>query len=288
VPFTGSGTEESIASITRDDLVAFKDTWLRPDNARIFVAGDATLEEITPLLERAFRDWEAPNTSQPTKNVAEVALPAAPRVILIDKPGSPQSFILAGHVAPGLGSDRDLAIEAMNDVLGGTFTARVNMNLREDKGWAYGAQTALQSARGPRPFLVYAPVQTDRTGDSLAELIRELESITTTRPVAADEMGRVIAGSTRELPGQFQTAGAVLTSLITSARYGRPLDYAATLTQRYEALRLQDLNGAATEVVHPRSLIWVIVGDLDLIRSQVEALGLAPVEIWNDDGEPVT
>jgi zinc protease len=288
VPFTGSGTEESIASITRDDLVAFKDTWLRPDNARIFVVGDATLEEITPLLERAFRDWEAPNTSQPTKNVAEVALPAAPRVILIDKPGSPQSFILAGHVAPGLGSDRDLAIEAMNDVLGGTFTARVNMNLREDKGWAYGAQTALQSARGPRPFLVYAPVQTDRTGDSLAELIRELESITTTRPVAADEMGRVIAGSTRELPGQFQTAGAVLTSLITSARYGRPLDYAATLTQRYEALRLQDLNGAATEVVHPRSLIWVIVGDLDLIRSQVEALGLAPVEIWNDDGEPVT
>jgi zinc protease len=288
VPFTGSGTEESIASITRDDLVAFKDTWLRPDNARIFVAGDVTLEEITPLLERAFRGWEAPNTPRPAKNVAQVALAAAPRVILIDKPNSPQSFILAGHVAPGLGSDRDLAIEAMNDVLGGTFTARVNMNLREDKGWAYGAQTVLQSARGPRPFLVYAPVQTDRTGDSLAELIRELESITTTRPVAADEMGRVIAGSTRELPGQFQTASAVLTSLITSARYGRPLDYAATLTQRYEALRLPDLNGAATEVVHPRSLIWVIVGDLDEIRAQVEALGLAPIEIWNDDGEPVT
>lgn len=289
VPFTGSGTEESIASITRDDLVAFKDTWLRPDNARIFVAGDVTLEEITPLLERAFRGWEAPNgPPRPAKNIAEVALAAAPRVILIDKPGSPQSFILAGHVAPGLGSDRDLAIEAMNDVLGGTFTARVNMNLREDKGWAYGAQTVLQSARGPRPFLVYAPVQTDRTGDSLAELIRELESITTTRPVAADEMGRVIAGSTRELPGQFQTASAVLTSLITSARYGRPLDYAATLTQRYEALRLPDLNGAATEVVHPRSLIWVIVGDLDEIRAEVEALGLAPIEIWNDDGEPVT
>jgi zinc protease len=288
VPFTGSGTEESIASITRDDLVAFKDTWLRPDNARIFVVGDVTLAEMTPLLERAFRGWEAPNTPQPTKNVAEVELSAAPRVILIDKPNSPQSFILAGHVAPGLGSERDLAIEAMNDVLGGTFTARVNMNLREDKGWAYGAQTVLQSARGPRPFLVYAPVQTDRTGDSLAELVRELESITTTRPVGADEMSRVIAGSTRELPGQFQTAGAVLTSLITSVRYGRPLDYAATLTERYEALRLPDLNGAATDIVHPRSLIWVIVGDLDEIRPQVEALGLAPIEIWNDDGEPVT
>jgi zinc protease len=287
VPLTGSGTEESIASITRDDLVGFKNTWLRPDNARIFIAGDTTLAEITPLLERAFRDWDAPSTVRPTKNVADVPLPRSPRVILIDKPNSPQSFILAGHVAPGLGSDRDLAIEAMNDVLGGNFTARVNMNLREDKGWAYGAQTVFQNAKGPRPFLVYAPVQTDKTGDSLAELIKELESIKSDRPVTDDEMARVIAGSTRELPGQFQTASAVLASLITSARYGRPLDYAATLTERYQALKLSDLE-AATDVVSPRSLIWVIVGDLGQIRSQVEALNIAPLEIWNDDGQPAS
>jgi zinc protease len=287
VPLTGSGTEESIASITRDDLVGFKNTWLRPDNARIFIAGDTTLAEITPLLERAFRDWDAPSTVRPTKNVADVPLPRSPRVILIDKPNSPQSFILAGHVAPGLGSDRDLAIEAMNDVLGGNFTARVNMNLREDKGWAYGAQTVFQNAKGPRPFLVYAPVQTDKTGDSLAELIKELESIKSDRPVTDDEMARVIAGSTRELPGQFQTASAVLASLITSARYGRPLDYAATLTERYQALKLSDLE-AATDVVSARSLIWVIVGDLGQIRSQVEALNIAPLEIWNDDGQPAS
>jgi zinc protease len=287
VPFTGSGTEESIASITRDDLVEFKEMWLRPDNARIFIAGDTTLAEITPLLERAFRDWDTPSAPRPTKNVADVPLPSSPRVILIDKPNSPQSFILAGHVAPGLGTDRDLAIEAMNDVLGGNFTARVNMNLREDKGWAYGAQTVFQNAKGPRPFLVFAPVQTDRTGDSLAELIRELESIKNDRPVSDEEMGRVIAGSTRELPGQFQTASAVLSSLITSARYGRPLDYAATLTERYEALQLSDLE-AATEVVSPRSLIWVIVGDLRQIRTQVEALNIAPLEIWNDDGQPAS
>jgi zinc protease len=287
VPFTGSGTAQSIASIARDDLVAFKDTWLRPDNAQVFIAGDVTLAEITPLLERAFRGWSAPNATKPVKNITNVALPSSPRVILIDKPGSPQSFILAGHVAPGLGTERDLAIEAMNDVLGGTFTARVNMNLREDKGWAYGAQTILQNAKGPRPFLVYAPVQTDRTGDSLAELIRELESIKTSRPVGQEEMSRVIAGSTRELPGQFQTAGAVLNSLITSARYGRPLDYAASLTERYEALQLADLNSAADDIVQPRSLIWVIVGDLAQIRSQVEALEIAPIEIWNDEGQPV-
>ena len=188
---------------------------------------------------------------------------------------------------PGLGTERDLAINAMNDVLGGSFTARVNMNLREDKGWAYGARTITQNAMGPRPFLVYAPVQTDRTGDSLAELIRELETIKTTRPITEDEMARVIAGSTRELPGQFETAGSVLGSLISSARYGRPLDYAATLTQSYEALRLNDLQSAAMDIVQPNSLTWIIVGDLEDIRPQVEALDIAPIEIWDVDGQPV-
>jgi zinc protease len=284
VPFTGSGTEESINSIGRDDLAAFHQTWLRPDNATVFVVGDTTLAELTPLLERAFRGWNAPGTALPTKNIADVPLPSGPRVVLIDKPGSPQSTILAGHTAPGLGSDRDLAIEAMNDVLGGTFTARVNMNLREEKGWAYGAQTVLQGANGPRPFLVYAPVQTDRTGDSLAELVRELERIKTTAPISQTEMARVIAGSTRELPGQFETSGAVLGSLMSSARYGRPLDYAATLTERFEALTLADLQSEANAVVHPESLIWVVVGDLSQIRGQVERLGIAPVEIWDDSG----
>jgi zinc protease len=287
VPFTGSGTEESLQSLTRDDLVAFKEDWLRPDNARLFIVGDTTLAEITPLLERAFREWRAPNEPLPTKNVANVNLPSSARVILIDKPGSPQSFILAGHVIPGLGTERDLAIEAMNGVLGGTFTARINMNLREEKGWSYGARTQMPGARGPRPMLVAAPVQTDRTGDSLAELVRELNAIKTAKPIGQPEMARVIAGSTRELPGRYETASAVLGSLVSSALYGRPLDYAATLAERYAALSLEDLQAAANDFVQPASLVWVVVGDLQEIRGQVEALELGPVEIWNDDGERV-
>jgi zinc protease len=212
---------------------------------------------------------------------------AQPRVILIDKPDSPQSFILAGELAPGLGTERDLAIEAMNEVLGGSFTARVNMNLREDKGWAYGARTILQDAKGPRPFLVNAPVQTDRTGDSLAELIRELEAIKSTRPITETELARVIAGSTRELPGRFETSRAVLGSLITSARYGRPLDYAARLTERYESLTLAEVQAAAADIVRPEALTWVVVGDLEQIRGQVEALGIAPIEVWDETGQPV-
>lgn len=287
VPFTGSGTVESITSITQEDLLTFKETWLRPDNARIFVVGDTTLAEITPILERAFQGWQPPSTPLPTKNIGHVERRDSPRMILIDKPNSPQAFILAGHTAPGLGTDRDLAIQAMNNVLGGTFTARINMNLREEKGWAYGARTMLQNAKGDRPFLVYAPVQIDRTADSIAELIRELEAIRTTAPITRDEMQRVILGLTRELPGSFETSGAVLSSLVTSARYGRPLDFAATLTDRYEALTLGELQTAADDIVHPESLVWIIVGDLREIREPVEALGIAPIEIWNDDGEPV-
>ena len=287
VPFTGSGTEESLRSLTRDDLVGFREQWLRPDNARLFIVGDTTLADITPLLERAFRDWRAPDSPRPTKNIAAVDLPGTPRVILIDKPGSPQSFILAGYLIPGLGTERDIAMDAMNGVLGGSFTARINMNLREDKGWSYGARTQMQGARGQRPYLVNAPVQTDRTGDSLAELIRELEGINSTTPIAQGEMERVIAGLTRELPGRFETASSVLNSLVSSALYGRPLDYAATLGERYAALDLDDLQSAARDYVKPSVLTWIVVGDLREIRSQVEALGIGPVEIWNEDGEPV-
>jgi zinc protease len=250
------------------------------------VAVDTTLAEITPLLERAFDDWRGASSPAPTKNVADVSLPAGPRVVLIDKPGSPQSFILAGHVAPGLGTERDITYDAMNYVLGGAFTSRINLNLREEKGWSYGVRTQLAAGRGPRPYLLTAPVQTDRTADSLAELIRELQAIKTSEPVSQDEMGRAVAGLTRTLPGQFETAGAVLSSLMSSARYGRPLDYAATLTERYEALTLADVQ-SATEIVHPEALTWVVVGDLSRIRDEVEELELGPVEIWNDDGERI-
>src|SRR5690606_37821742 len=163
---------------------------------------------------------------------------------------------------------------------------RINMNLREQKGWSYGARTALQSAKGDRPFLVYAPVQIDRTADSIAELIRELEAIKTTAPVTELEMNRVIAQLTRELPGSCETAGSVLGSLVSSASYGRPLDFAAMVTERYVALTLVDLLAAAKDVVQPESLVWVVGGDLGQIREPIETIGIAPFEIWHDDGEP--
>ena len=279
VPFTGSGTTASINSLTRADLVAFHRTWLRPDNATIFVVGDTSLEEMMPELERAFGAWRTPSGDIPAKNIANVARPDKGKVIIFDKPGSPQSLILAGHVAPPTNAPNAIAINAMNDILGGQFTARVNMNLREDKGWAYGAFTFLQGARGQRPYMVYAPVQTDKTIDSVRELIKELNDYKTTRPATADELQRVVLSNTRSLPGAFETSDDVLGSLVSSSRYGRPWNYPATLKAKYEALDGDDIGSAADEVVHPESLIWVIVGDREEIEAGLRGLDLGPVEV---------
>ena len=278
IPFTGSGSEDVVENITRDDLVSFKETWLRPDNGKIFVVGDTTMAEIKPLLERTFGNWRATG-EKPTKNIAEVSLPETARTVIIDRPGSPQSLILAGHVAPPTGADNNIAIESMNEVIGGNFNARVNMNLREDKGWAYGAYTFFQGARGQRPWLVYAPVQTDKTGASIAELKRELSAFLSSAPARSDELQRVKFDNVRSLPGQFETSGAVMGSLLSSSRFNRPLNYPETLPEKYDALTVAEANAAAREVIKADRLIWVIIGDAAKIRDEVEAAGIGAVEI---------
>jgi len=279
VPFTGSGTIASVTSLTRADLVKFHETWLRPDNATIFVAGDATMAEIKPALERAFGDWRAPSAPAPAKNIAEVARPAKGRVIIVDKPGSPQTLILAGEVAPPTGAKNNIALGAMNDIFGGQFSARINMNLREDKHWAYGAYTFFQDARGQRPYLVYAPVQTDKTKESLAEIVREMRMFTSTKTATAAELQRTIANNVRSLPGSFETSNDVLGSLTSSSRFGRPWNYPETLKEQYEQLTLREINDAAREVVNPDQLIWILVGDRAKIEAGVASLGLGTLEV---------
>jgi len=132
IPFTGTGTEQDVQAITRDDLVNFKNTWLRPDNATIFVVGDTTLDTIKPMLEKEFGRWKVKG-DKGVKQITEASMPEKGQAIIIDRPGAQQSLILAAHLAPPTGADNNIAINAMNKTLGGAFTARVNMNLREDK-----------------------------------------------------------------------------------------------------------------------------------------------------------
>jgi zinc protease len=208
-------------------------------------------------------------------------------VIILDKPGSPQSMILAGHVSPASGDPASLTIGTMNDVFGGKFTARINMNLREDKGWAYGAYTFMPGAKGQRPYIVYAPVQTDKTKESLAEIIREFSDFLGDRPASQEELDRVIKDNTRSLPGRFETANAVLGSLMSSARYGRDYDYVTTLKTQYEAMTTEALGESAAAVLAPDRLVWLIIGDREKIEAGVRELGIAEVEVWDQDGNPI-
>lgn len=281
IPFTGSGTVESVTEMTRADLIAFHEAWIRPDNATLFVVGDTSLAEIKPLLEKAFGNWKAPTQPKLEKNITSVAPRESSRFIIVDRPGSPQSLILAGHLAPPTGVENNIAIEAMNDILGGQFTARINMNLREDKGWSYGAFSFMQDARGQRPFFLYAPVQTDRTADSVKELVAEVGTYLGDRPATEKELDMAVKNSVRSLPGQFETAGDVLGAMLGNARFGRALDYQESLKDRFGALGLDDVAAAADEVLKPRGMVWMIIGDRAKIEDSIRALDLGPVEIGN-------
>jgi zinc protease len=201
------------------------------------------------------------------------------QIIIVDRPGSPQSLILGGLLAPPTGVDNNIAINAMNDVIGGSFTARVNMNLREDKGWAYGASTILYSAKGQRPYLAYAPVQSDKTALSLAEIVKEFNQFLTDRPATPSELSRVVNNSSRALPGQFETASAVLGSMMRNNTYGRPDNFVETLPQQFRALTIEDVMAAAKQVIHPSAFTWLVIGDAAQIKASLEALELGPVSV---------
>jgi predicted Zn-dependent peptidase len=287
IPFTGSGTVTSITALNVDDMRRFMGAFIRPDNVKVLIAGDTTLEKIIPQLNRVFGDWKPGAGKVPAKNLAKVAAPATSRVYLIDRPGAQQSLILAGSLAPSTKADNNLDIETMNGAFGGTFTSRLNMNLREDKHWAYEAFSFLPDALGQRPFLMYAPVQTDETAPSAAEMLSEARGVIGAHPLKPAEIAKVKDGDVRGLPGEYQTTSAVMGALQDIALYDRPDNWVQTEKARIEALKDPQVQAAAQEVIQPDHLTWVIVGDLKKIESPVRALKLGTVQVLDADGKSV-
>ncbi|HYA94734.1 MAG TPA: pitrilysin family protein [Terriglobales bacterium] len=283
-PLTGSGTAASVQKIERTDLVKFHQVWFRPNNATLVVVGDTTLGEITPKLEKAFASWQAGEI--PSKNVATVQLPPKPVVYIVDKPNAGQTVILAGNVSAPPNAADEIAIRAMNDAIGGNFSARLNMNLREDKHWSYGAFSILWGARAQRPFLTYAPVQTDKTKEALIEINKELREFLTDRPVTAAELARIQANETLRLPGSRETLDAVGTSINSLLKYHWPDDYYDKMAGRIRALKTADLEAEAKQVIHPDRFVWVIVGDRAKIEPGIHELNLGEIRFIDADGNP--
>ena len=282
MPLTGSGTEESVARISRESLIDYHDTWFRPNNATMIVVGDTTMEEIKPKLERLFRKWE-PGTI-PTKNVADVGLRDTEQVYIIDRPDSEQSVIIAGNIAPAVSNSNEIAVETMNEIIGGSFTSRINMNLREDKAWSYGARTLLLGTKAQRPFIAYAPVQTDKTMESMAEIRRELIEYLGDNPATDEEINKVKSNNTLSLPGRWETASAVLRDIGEIVTFDLPDDYWDTYADSVRNVSAGQIGTAADAVIKPENLIWVVVGDRDKIESRIRELELGDITLLDQDG----
>jgi zinc protease len=285
-PWTGSGTEESTARIRRDDLVRFHQTWVKPNHATLVVVGATTMTEIKPKLERLFASWKPGDV--PAKNIATVGQQQRPVVYLIDRPGSLQSLIIAGNIAPPKANPKEVAIETMNGVLGGDFSSRINMNLREDKHWAYGAYTFFRDARGQRPFVAYAPVQTDKTREAVVELDKELRGIVKDRPVQPAELSRAQASLTLTLPGSWETMSALAGSIGNIVTFGLDDRYYDTFADKVRAQTVESVTAVAGEVVHPDQLVWVVVGDRSKIEPGLRELKLGEIRLIDTDGKPVS
>jgi zinc protease len=285
-PWTGSGTEESTEKITRDHLVRFHRDWFKPNHATLIVVGATTMAEIRPKLERTFASWKPGEV--PSKDIATVAQQPRPVVYLIDRPGSLQSLIIAGNVAPPKANPAEVSIQTMNGVLGSDFSSRVNMNLREDKHWAYGAYTFFRDARGQRPFVAYAPVQTDKTKEALIELDKELRGITKDRPIQPDELSRAQASLTLTLPGSWETMAALAGAIGDIVTFGLDDRYYDTFAEKVRAQTVQSLTAAAADVVHPDQLVWVVVGDRSKIEPGLRELKLGEIRLIDTDGRPVS
>ena len=284
-PLTGSGTEETAKAITRDQLEDFHATWYRPNNATLIVVGDTTLAEIEPQMERVFKTWQGGPV--PEKQVRRVDHHPRSQVYLMDRPGSQQSLIFAGHVAPPTSNPDEIALITMNRIIGGSFTSRINMNLREEKHWSYGARTLLLGAKGQRPFIVYAPVQTDKTKESAAEVDRELREYRGDRPATAEELDRAQKAQTLSLPGRWETSGAVGRSIAEIVRYGLADDYYGTFPDKVRALDIPAIQASANDVIRPDQLVWVIVGDLSKIEDGIRGLNLGELNRLDQDGNVI-
>ncbi len=278
-PASGLGTEAAVKALSREDLVRFHQTWVRPDNAVIFAVGDLPLAQLVPLLEARFGNWTRPaGLAKGTKDFAARPPASRSRIILVDRPQSPQSLIVAGTVLPVRGTEDLLTLQAANEVLGGNFLARINTDLRETKGWSYGSYSNVGLREQLVPYTISAPVQADKTGPAIEALIEQVRGFTTSKGVTAAELQRLIYGNTRQLAGQFETSGAVLGALRSNALYRRPDDYWEKIAERYRGMSSQSLDQRARELIDPSKIVWVVVGDAAKVRPQLEKLGL-PIEV---------
>lgn len=285
-PYTGTGYEETVEKLTRDDIVKFYDTWVKPNNATLVITGDVEMKDLKPKLEKSFGKWKKGDVPKIAFN--KPMTNSKNTLYLIDRPESQQSIIIAGHLTEKYGDVSEIALEQMVSILGGDFTSRINMNLREDKHWAYGAGGFVMGAKAERPFIVYAPVQTDKSAKSVTELRKEILEFVTSRPATQEELDKVKTNQILKLPGQWETNSSVNNSVSNLVKYNLPDDYYQKYDSNVRNLSLDDIRSVSKKIVKPNEVNWFMVGDRAKIASTLDELGFDNIIEIDADGDPIT
>lgn len=275
-----AGNDSSVSGLTRERVTGFYGMFYRPNTARLLVVGDVTLDEARQLVTARLGGWTrgaAPNTS-----VGAAPQPAPRTIYLIDKPGAAQSVIRIGHVGPARDTPDYFALQVLNTILGGSFTSRLNQNLRETHGYTYGAGSAFALRRAGGPFVAQASVVTAKTDSSLIEFLKELRRIRDEAAPAAElEKAKqyIILG----LPGEFETTAGAAFRFRDLLVYGLPLDYYGGYVDRINAVSAADVQRVARRYIDPDKLDIVIVGDRGQIEAGIKALNEGPIvyrDLW--------
>jgi predicted Zn-dependent peptidase len=286
------GTAEDIKKFTTDDLRAFYASRFVPGNSTLIVVGDVTADRVVPQLESAFGSWKAAAAAAAAASSPSSAPARARReVYLVDKPEAPQTQIRIGTVGVDRATPDYFPIQILNTILGGAFSSRLNMNLREKHGYTYGASSAFDMRARPGPFFAGAGVQTDKTSESLQEFFNELNGIL--QPIPGDELARAKNYVALRFPGGFETTGDISRRLEEMLVYHLPDDYFANYVKSIEAVTGADVQRVARKYVDPNKMAVVVVGDRQTIEPGIKALNLGPINMLSVDqvfspAQPVT
>jgi predicted Zn-dependent peptidase len=264
------GDEISGAAIKGEDIRRFYDTYYHPNNAALIVVGDVKPDTLMPQLERAFGSWKSADV--PAVNISEPPARSSAAIYLVDKPGAAQSVINIGQIGPSRSTPDYFPLIVMNTLLGGQFTSRVNMNLREDKGYTYGARTSFDFRRGGGPFAANAGVQTAVTKESVAEFMKELRGVRGERPVTPAELEFSKQAIIRGYPRSFETPDQIASRLAAVVIYNLPDSYFNSYIANVRAVTLDDVTRVANKYLDPSKMAILVVGDRKVIEPTLRSL----------------
>ncbi len=275
-----AGSARNIQAFTAAEVRAFYASVYQPGNAALIVVGDVTPAKVVPMLETNFGKWMG-TPVQPHGALTAPAVPAARQIYIVDKPGAPQSQVRIGWVGVARSTPDYFPITVMNTVLGGAFSSRLNLNLREKHGYTYGAQSQFDMRLGAGPFVAAAGIQTDKTSEALTEFFNELNGIL--QAVPADELTRAKHYVSLRYPLGFETTGDIATRLEQALIYRLPDDYFSTYVQKIEAVTGAEVQRVAQKYILPGKFAVVIAGDRAAIEPGIKALNLGPIKIMTVD-----